>query len=111
MSKNNSGKKTNFVFKIQLQIDHSFIGLIALNLGTVKYSSCEVWYKLHFNFWNHGYATEALQRVLVFGFDDLKLHRIEAGCAVDNLGSIHTLEKVGMTREGRKRQVLSLEDG
>ena len=53
----------------------------------------------------------SLQKVLVFGFDDLKLHRIEAGCAVDNLGSIHTLEKVGMTREGRKRQVLSLEDG
>ena len=77
----------------------------------VKHSSGEVWYKLHFNFWNHGYATEALQRVLVFGFDDLKLHRIEAGCAVDNLGSIHTLEKVGMTREGRKKQALSLEDG
>ena len=62
MSKNNSGKKTNFVFKIQLQIDHSFIGLIALNLGKVKYSSGEVCYKLHSNFWNHGYATEAYKK-------------------------------------------------
>lgn len=111
ISKNNSGKETNFVFKIQLQIDTSFIGLIALNLGKVKYSSGEVWYKFHSAFWNNGYATEALKRILAYGFNDLKLHRIEAGCAVDNIGSIRTLEKAGMTREGRKRQVLPLKDG
>lgn len=111
ISKNNSGKETNFVFKIQLQIDTTFIGLIALNLGKVKYSSGEVWYKFHSTFWNNGYATEALQRILAYGFNDLKLHRIEACCAVDNIGSIRTLEKAGMTREGRKRQVLPLKDG
>ncbi|MEL7146066.1 MAG: GNAT family protein, partial [Bacteroidota bacterium] len=41
-------------------------------------------------------------------FDQLKLHRIEAGVAVDNQRSIRVLEKAGMTREGRKRKVLPI---
>jgi RimJ/RimL family protein N-acetyltransferase len=36
-----------------------------------------------------------LNRVLDFGFDDLNL-RIQAGCAVANIGSIKVLEKAGM---------------
>lgn len=108
---NNNGKKKNFVFKVELIRDESFIGLIALNLGNPKFKTAEVWYKFHSNFRNNGYATEALNKILEFGFNELKLHRIEAGCAVDNIGSIRTLEKVGMTREGRKRKVLPLKDG
>jgi ribosomal-protein-alanine N-acetyltransferase len=46
--------------------------------------------------------------VIRFGFDNLNLHRIEAGCAVNNIGSIKVLEKAGMVREGKGRQVLPL---
>jgi RimJ/RimL family protein N-acetyltransferase len=46
-----------------------------------------------------------------FGFKTLKLHRIEAGCAVDNIGSIKVLEKAGMTKEGRRREILPLKSG
>lgn len=111
IANNENGKSTNFTFKIELIEEASFIGLIALNLGNPKFKSAEVWYKFHSDFWNKGYATEALQRILEFGFNELKLHRIEAGCAVDNIGSIRTLEKAGMTREGRKRKVLPLKNG
>jgi RimJ/RimL family protein N-acetyltransferase len=54
-----------------------------------------------------GYGTE-VNRVLDFGFNDLNLHRIKAGCAVENIASIKVLEKVGMIREGRGRQLLPL---
>lgn len=47
----------------------------------------------------------------VFGFETLKLHRIQAGCAVNKIGSIKVLEKAGMIREGRGRQVLPLKSG
>lgn len=109
--KHNSEKQTNFTFKVERINDKAFIGVIALNLGKPKYKNAEVWYKLHSHFWNKGYATEALNRILEFGFKELKLHRIEAGSAINNIASIRTLEKVGMTREGRKRQVLPLKDG
>ena len=111
IEKNNSGQNTNFAFKIEQTANNDFVGLIALNLGMPKFKIAEVWYKLHSNFWNKGYATESLNRILEFGFGELGLHRIEAGCAVENFGSMRVLEKVGMTREGRKRKVLPLKNG
>jgi len=93
-------------------IDHNqFVGLIALNLGSDKYKSAEVWFKLHPDHWSKGFGTEALSAILDFGFEELKLHRIEAGCAVENIGSVRLLEKAGMTREGNKRKALPLKTG
>ena len=55
--------------------------------------------------------SEVLKSMIDFGFNKLHLHRIEAGCAEDNIGSFKVLEKAGMTREGRGRQVLPLKNG
>jgi RimJ/RimL family protein N-acetyltransferase len=52
-----------------------------------------------------------LVAIIDFSFNMLNLHRIQAGCAVDNIGSIKVLEKVGMIREGRGRQILPLKSG
>jgi ribosomal-protein-alanine N-acetyltransferase len=82
--------------------------LIALTLGKANFRNAEVWYKFLPAHWGQELTTEALQTLLTFGFDHLHLHRIEAGCAVKNIASQRVLEKVGMTREGRKRQVLPI---
>ena len=100
-----------YTFIIQHASNQKEMGLICLKMGNPKYNRAEVWFKLHVDFWNHGYASEALKAILNFGFDKLQLHRIEAGCAVDNVGSIKVLEKAGFTREGRGRQVLPLKSG
>lgn len=100
-----------FVFAVQLLETENFIGLIALKLGKQKFRIGEVWYKFHKDYWGKGYATEALCSILKFGFQELRLHRIEAGCAVENIGSIKVLEKAGMQKEGRKRKVLPLKAG
>ncbi len=101
----------SYIFAVEKRADKEFIGLLGFRLGASKFKRGEVWYKIHPNFWRQGYATEALNSVIDFGFDSLGLHRIEAGCAVENQGSIKVLEKVGMTREGRGRQVLPLSSG
>lgn len=111
VAENKLTKIKNYTFVIENRSDKKFIGLFGLKLGNEKYKRGEVWYKINSNHWKKGYATEALKAVINFGFETLKLHRIEAGCAVDNIGSIKVLEKAGMIREGRGRQVLPLKSG
>ncbi|WP_224996667.1 GNAT family N-acetyltransferase [Cesiribacter sp. SM1] len=100
-----------YTFSIRNKETGTFIGLIALKCGNAKFRIAEVWYKLHVNHWRQGFATEALREILNFGFSGLKLHRIEAGCAIANTGSIKVLDKAGMLKEGRKRKVLPLKEG
>ena len=108
---NNRIEVRNYTMAIELKSEREFIGLFGLKLDHQKYNRAEVWYKVHPDYWNQGYATEALKAVLQFGFDTLGVHRIEAGCAVDNIGSVKVLEKAGMTREGRGRKILPLKSG
>lgn len=98
----------SYVFVVKLIETNEFIGLIGLKPGKQQYRMAEVWYKTLPKFWNKGYTTEALIEMLHFGFHKLNLHRIEAGCAVDNVASLSVLEKVGMIREGRKREILPI---
>lgn len=84
------------------------IGLLGLNLGKPNYANAEIWYKLNPDFWAKGYATEAVKTIFDFGFKQLQLHRIEAGCAIENIGSIKVLEKAGFTKEGRTRKLLPI---
>ncbi len=101
----------SYMFVIEWKESNLFVGLAALNLGKPKYRSAEIWFKLLPEFWGKGFATEALKALIHFGFKDLNLHRIEAGCAVDNMASMKVLEKAGMQQEGRTRQKLPLPSG
>jgi [ribosomal protein S5]-alanine N-acetyltransferase len=85
-----------------------FMGLMGITMGKPHYRNAEIWYKLHPQHWNQGFATEALKGVLRFCFLELGLHRVEAGCAVENVASIKVLEKTGFIREGRKRKILPI---
>lgn len=111
VSENRLSNIKNYTFAIESKLNDDFIGIFGLKLGTEKYRRGEVWYKIHPNYWSQGIASEVLARIIDYGFDELNLHRIEAGCAVENVGSIKVLEKVGMIREGRGRQILPLKSG
>ncbi len=104
-------KVMKYTFVIEDRDSNQPIGLLGFWLDREKYKSAEVWYKLFPEYWGKGFATESVNRVLEFGFESLKLHRIHAGCAVDNIASVKVLEKVGMTLEGRARQTLPLSTG
>ena len=53
-----------------------------------------------------GYGTEIAERLLAFGFEDLRLDRISADVAIENLACIRVLEKAGMVREGVARDCI-----
>ncbi len=64
----------------------------------------EVFYSIGKNHWNHGYCTEALKGIIQFGFAQLHLHRIWAGCDLENTASKRVMEKAGMTYESHWRK-------
>ena len=93
----NSGTEHMF---FAICLDETVIGYIAFNIRENGY---EIGYCFHSAYHGKGYATEALLRVLSFGFHELNLHRIEARYLENNLASRRVMERVGMTFEGIKR--------
>ena len=56
------------------------------------------------DFWNKGYAKEALLDLLAFAFKERGLNRVSALVLEDNIASIRMLEKCGYIQEGVMRQ-------
>lgn len=69
-------------------------------------NSAEIGYVINPAFWNKGYATEAVLRVIKFAFYELNLHRVEARYIVGNEASRRVMEKCGMVFEGIHRSAL-----
>jgi len=63
----------------------------------------ELGYALRKDRWGEGITTEACQMMLEFGYESLGLHRIQAACGPNNIGSQRVLEKLGFELEGRMR--------
>lgn len=103
-----ASKRSKYGWAVRLKASHDFAGEIGLNLWPDKWQMGEVFYSFTPNHWGSGYALESVKRVIQFGFNQLELHRIEAGVATENARSIRLLEKLGMTREGRRRAILPI---
>ena len=59
----------------------------------------EIGYVINPDFWGAGYATEALQRVMSFGFGVLGMHRVYVRIMSGNLASERVAKKCGMRHE------------
>lgn len=58
---------------------------------------------------NRGYGREALQLMIRYGFEQLKLHRLELSVYAFNERAIHVYEQLGFQREGRRRDAILLD--
>jgi RimJ/RimL family protein N-acetyltransferase len=52
------------------------------------------------DYWGRGIATIVIKAVTNFGFNELNLHKINAGTYENNIGSIKALQKCGFNQEG-----------
>ena len=84
------------------------ISLHAIQRGPVQ--DANVGYMVDAAFRGRGVATVALRLVVRSAFDELRLHRLEAGAMPSNLGSQRVLEKAGFTRVGLLRRHLFIGD-
>jgi ribosomal-protein-alanine N-acetyltransferase len=93
------------------QATKKVIGTIGYGDVKAEHGRCEVGYVLARPSWGKGYATEALREVLLFGFDEMQMNRIEARCFEANTASARVLEKAGMSFEGLLRQHIFAKGG
>lgn len=90
-------------FVILRKPDDMLIGAIGIR-PEAKYKRAEIGYWVGVSYWNQGYMTEAVRRILHFGFDELDLNRINASYFTNNPASARVMQKTGMTFEGIMRQ-------
>jgi [ribosomal protein S5]-alanine N-acetyltransferase len=81
-----------------------FIGTSGFVSWNTVHSRAEIAYAISKEFWNRGYMTEIVRRIIEFGFEDMGLVRIEARCLLDNIGSACVMEKSQMQLEGILRK-------
>jgi ribosomal-protein-alanine N-acetyltransferase len=94
-----------FQFAIVLPAERGhLIGNCGLRQDSPDARQADIGYELDPAYWGHGYATEAAQAMLRFGFEDRGVHRIWAHCIAENGASARVLEKIGMKLEGRQRE-------
>ena len=73
-----------------------FVGLNHVNFETSFTPAVEIGWRLAFNYWGKGYATEGAIASLRYGFETLKLKEIVSFTAVQNMKSRAVMERIGM---------------
>ena len=86
------------------------LGGVGLNQRSDLHRTANLGYWVRTSAAGRGVATEAARRAARFGFELLRLQRIEILVVVANVGSLRVAEKVGATREGVLRNRLRIYD-
>jgi RimJ/RimL family protein N-acetyltransferase len=79
-----------------------FAGMVGLHRVRAELPcapAVEVEWRLHPDLWGHGYATEAAQASLDYGFDEAGLDEIVAFTTTVNTRSQAVMERIGMERD------------
>ena len=90
------------LWAVESKQDKQFIGFVGLHIPTAElpFSPCvEIGWRLAFEYWGKGYATEAAQAALKVGFDRLELPEIVSFTTIDNHRSSAVMERLGMNRD------------
>jgi RimJ/RimL family protein N-acetyltransferase len=91
------------LWAVELKSEARFIGLVGLNIPAAElpFSPCtELAWRLAFDHWGHGFATEAAREAVRVGFEVLDLPELIAFTAVTNRRSRAVMERLGMTESG-----------
>ncbi|SFC00738.1 GNAT family N-acetyltransferase [Massilia yuzhufengensis] len=87
-------------FGIELADTGVLAGTVNLHHFFPQNRRCEIGYALASAYWGKGYATEALEAALDYGFHELRLNRVEADIDPRNAASAAVLERMGFRKEG-----------
>ncbi|MHA2366024.1 MAG: GNAT family N-acetyltransferase [Candidatus Hodarchaeales archaeon] len=80
------------------------IGTMFYKKWNKKHNTAEIGYDLSKNYWGQGLMTEALEALIQYGFEEMKLNRIEAFTNSENVMSERLLERFSFVKEGILRK-------
>ncbi len=89
-----------FYLGIQLKDGGKLIGYLRLSLREPERLQAAVTVFLNRRFQRQGFALEAVNALLGFCFEGVKMHRVTAGCDSKNSAACRLFENVGLRREG-----------
>lgn len=87
------------------------LGYLGLFRWNQRNRCAEVGYVLAREHWGQGLMREVLPVALRFGFEEMRLHRVEALVDPSNTPSVRLLEGAGLRREGLLRERALVADG
>jgi RimJ/RimL family protein N-acetyltransferase len=90
--------------KINFAIDVNGEVIGGIGFKNIKGHRAEIGYWLGEKYWGQGIMTAALKKITEYGFNKLKLRRLEIGIFPFNKASIRVAEKAGYKYEGRMRK-------
>lgn len=94
-------QRTFYFFHIELKDSHRQVGSAGYTVeewtpvGKIVHAG----YFTYPEFWNKGYVTEALHKILEFAFLEDNVYRVTTGCFAENIGSERVMQKCGMIKE------------
>ena len=94
---------------ITLAATGELIGCVGL-INRAQHQQAELGYWIGVPYWGQGYATEAVQAVIQYGFSVMDLHKIKARHLAMNTASGRVMQKAGMHYEATLRDDV-LKDG
>ena len=97
-------KKNFYQWAIELKEIHQPIGSISVVNQDEIVEKVHLGYCIGSQWWNQGITSEALQAIISFFFQEVKVNRIESQHDPENPNSGKVMEKCGMKYEGQLRQ-------
>ncbi len=98
-----------YAFFIFTDFGRELVGGITLsNIRRGVAQAAAVGYWIGMPYIQRGFGSSALAAVVLFAFEEIRLHRLEAACMPANAASLRTLEQGGFSREGLARRYLKI---
>lgn len=101
--------KTALTLLLELKENKKVIGSISFMNISFDNERSEIGFALSKNYWGKGLMSEAIEKLLEFGFKKIKFNRIEAFCNIENLRSARLLNTF-MQKEGSLKQRDKIKD-
>lgn len=96
---------------VTLKEEGRVIGHLAFFFEPGRWYNADLGYILARPYWRRGIASEAVRALLAFGFETLRLHRVNVDTRMDNLASLGLMRALGFQHEGARRECIRNEDG